>query len=161
MPSRSQMRASDADRERVAERLRRATAEGRLSAEELEERLATALRARTYGQLDALVADLPSDAPARPRGAAPLGLPRPALALAVAVAVPVALAVVAFVLFLVTGFVIAWLPWLAICWWTFGGGARGRRHSVYRRCHHRRCAHLQRPRGYAVYGRRTPRAGSW
>ena len=53
------MRASDDDRERVAERLRLATGEGRLLAHELEERLAKALRARTYGELDDVVWDLP------------------------------------------------------------------------------------------------------
>jgi len=60
MPPRRTLRASDAERELVAERLRQATADGRLLAEELEERLSRALRARTYGELDALVADLPS-----------------------------------------------------------------------------------------------------
>ena len=54
------LRVSDSDREDVAERLRAATAEGRLLAEELEERLEVALRARTYGELDATVADLPA-----------------------------------------------------------------------------------------------------
>ena len=54
------LRASDSDREDVAERLRAATAEGRLLAGELEERLEVAFRARTYGELDALVVDLPA-----------------------------------------------------------------------------------------------------
>lgn len=52
------LRASDSDRERVAERLRHATAEGRLSAEELEERLEVLFAARTYGELDPLLSDL-------------------------------------------------------------------------------------------------------
>jgi len=60
------LRASDADRERAAERLRAATAEGRLSAEELEERLELALAARTEGELAALVADLPPAAEPAP-----------------------------------------------------------------------------------------------
>jgi Domain of unknown function (DUF1707) len=54
------LRASDADREQVAERLRHATAEGRLNADELEGRLQTLFAARTYGELDALLADLPA-----------------------------------------------------------------------------------------------------
>jgi Domain of unknown function (DUF1707) len=54
------LRASDADREQVAERLRQATVEGRLSADELEGRLDALYSARTYGQLDVLVADLPA-----------------------------------------------------------------------------------------------------
>jgi hypothetical protein len=53
------MRTSDADRERVAERLRKAAGEGRLEPDELEQRLETALSARTYGELDEVEADLP------------------------------------------------------------------------------------------------------
>jgi Domain of unknown function (DUF1707)/2TM domain len=60
----SELLASDADRERAAERLRAATAEGRLTSEELEERLETAFSARTDAELEQLVADVP--APARP-----------------------------------------------------------------------------------------------
>jgi Domain of unknown function (DUF1707) len=59
MARRSALRASDVDREQVAERLRDAAADGRLLAEELEHRLGTALSARTYGELDPLIADLP------------------------------------------------------------------------------------------------------
>jgi hypothetical protein len=55
----SRMRASDADRDRVAELLREHHAEGRLSAEEFSERLDVALHARTVGELDELLADLP------------------------------------------------------------------------------------------------------
>jgi hypothetical protein len=54
----SSLRASDSDREQVAERLRCATAEGRLTAGELEERLEVLFASRTYGELDALEADL-------------------------------------------------------------------------------------------------------
>jgi len=52
----------------VAEQLRYATAEGRLSADELEERLEALYAGRTYGELDALLADLPvSSSPGRMR----------------------------------------------------------------------------------------------
>jgi Domain of unknown function (DUF1707)/2TM domain len=61
----SELRASDADRDRVAERLRAAAGEGRLTPEELEDRLERALSARTEGELGPLVADLPG--PPRPR----------------------------------------------------------------------------------------------
>ncbi|MGO9902359.1 MAG: DUF1707 domain-containing protein [Solirubrobacteraceae bacterium] len=60
MARRYSLRASDSDREDVAERLRAATAEGRLLARELEQRLEVAFHARTYGELDALVVDLPA-----------------------------------------------------------------------------------------------------
>ena len=59
------IRASDLDREHIAERLHRATVEGRLRTEELEERLEAAYAARTYGELDVLVCDLPPLPPAR------------------------------------------------------------------------------------------------
>ena len=54
------LRASHEDRDRVAERLRVAAGDGRLSPEELDERLERALTARTYAELAALVADLPA-----------------------------------------------------------------------------------------------------
>jgi hypothetical protein len=62
----SELRASDADRERVAERLRTAAGDGRLSPAELEERLEGAFSARTEAELEPLVADLPAP-PRRPR----------------------------------------------------------------------------------------------
>jgi hypothetical protein len=60
-----ELRAADADRERTAETLRVATAEGRLSTEELEERLEAALGARTLAALEPVVADLPKADPVR------------------------------------------------------------------------------------------------
>ena len=54
----SEMRASDADRDRVMEVLRVAAVEGRLTPDELEERLDAALSSRTLGELAALTADL-------------------------------------------------------------------------------------------------------
>ncbi|MFG2647224.1 DUF1707 domain-containing protein [Streptomyces sp. NPDC048436] len=54
------LRAADADRERVAERLRDAVAEGRLDMEEFEERLDATYKARTYGELEPITRDLPS-----------------------------------------------------------------------------------------------------
>ncbi|MBQ1026867.1 DUF1707 domain-containing protein [Micromonospora sp. C95] len=53
------MRAADADRQAVAERLRVALDEGRLDLHEYDERLQRAYGARTYAELDALVSDLP------------------------------------------------------------------------------------------------------
>jgi hypothetical protein len=61
------LRASDADRDAVADLLRGAHADGRLTVEELYERLDAALAARTLGDLAPLTADLPAptSAPAR------------------------------------------------------------------------------------------------
>ncbi|MBT2508120.1 DUF1707 and DUF2154 domain-containing protein [Streptomyces sp. ISL-98] len=53
------MRASDAERERVAEVLRDAVAEGRLDMEEFDQRLDAVYKARTHGELEPLVSDLP------------------------------------------------------------------------------------------------------
>jgi hypothetical protein len=63
------LRASDADRDQAAARLREAMAEGRLSGQELEERLELLFASRTYGELDALLADLPVN---RSRSRAPV-----------------------------------------------------------------------------------------
>jgi Domain of unknown function (DUF1707)/2TM domain len=54
-----ELRASDAEREAAVERLREHAGAGRLSAEELEERVPAALAARTVGELEALERDLP------------------------------------------------------------------------------------------------------
>jgi hypothetical protein len=54
-------RASDMDRHNVAERLRAAAGDGRLSLDELEERLEATYGAKTYGELEPLLADLPGE----------------------------------------------------------------------------------------------------
>jgi hypothetical protein len=54
------LRASHADRDHVVELLRVAAGDGRLSPEELDERLDLALTARTYAELASLVTDLPA-----------------------------------------------------------------------------------------------------
>jgi hypothetical protein len=53
------MRASDADRDRVVEHLKLAYSEGRLSKDEYDGRVESALSARTYADLDQVVTDLP------------------------------------------------------------------------------------------------------
>jgi hypothetical protein len=60
MPSNPNMRASDADRERTSTLLREHHAEGRLTGEEFHERLDAAYAAKTLGDLDALLVDLPA-----------------------------------------------------------------------------------------------------
>ncbi len=66
MGSSPELRASDAEREQVAEVLRRHAAEGRLDADELDDRLGAAYAARTHGDLAVLTADLPPAPPAPP-----------------------------------------------------------------------------------------------
>jgi Domain of unknown function (DUF1707) len=60
------LRASDADRDRVIDVLRAATADGRLTADEFSERMEAALASRTFRELAPLTADLAA-APARPK----------------------------------------------------------------------------------------------
>ena len=66
-----ELRVSDADREATVVRLREAGGEGRLTLEELAERVERADAARTRGDLDALTADLPAGAGAVHVPAAP------------------------------------------------------------------------------------------
>ena len=54
-----EVRASDADRDRVADILREALAEGRLDAEEHGQRIDAAYAAKTMGELEPIVRDLP------------------------------------------------------------------------------------------------------
>jgi hypothetical protein len=61
------IRASDADREHATVRLREHFAAGRLTSDELDQRISAALTAKTHGDLRQLMADLPEPAPAAPR----------------------------------------------------------------------------------------------
>jgi len=86
-----QLRAADADRERAVEILRQAAAEGRITFDELDERVNQAYAARTFADLEALTGDLPgakvsASAPAVARYQpvqVPAGTPVPAVSVAV------------------------------------------------------------------------------
>ena len=68
-----ELRASDADREQTAEVLRRAAGEGRLTIDELDERLSAVYETRTHRELERLTADVVAarrGAPRRPRARA-------------------------------------------------------------------------------------------
>jgi len=121
MARRATLRASDADREHIAERLRRAAGEGRILAEELEERLEAVFSARTYGELDAVVVDLPGTTPARRRDRSVSILrygPLPLVALVVLLPVIVSMLIAAVVV--ITMLFAAWAMVLAVGWWLFG-----------------------------------------
>jgi hypothetical protein len=60
-------RAADADRDEIAESLRKHHAAGRLTDDEFQQRLEQCGSAKTLGELRALLADLPSDKPKRER----------------------------------------------------------------------------------------------
>jgi len=72
VPEPRNLRASDADRERVANVLRDAAGDGRLTMDELDERLDAVYAAKTYAELEPITHDLPA------AGAAPAPPPVPA-----------------------------------------------------------------------------------
>ena len=147
MAQQAGIRASDADRERVAERLRHAAAEGRLLAHELEDRLATALRAQTYGELDSVVCDLPGSRVAKRSRSSSLARAHP-IAAAIVVAAA-AIVVVAAVAIVVAGVLAAWGVWLVVAWFVL----------VHR---HRRRAGRHRGGGGRMAGPHAdPHTGSW
>ena len=140
MSRRATLKASDADRERVAERLRHATAEGRLNPEELEERLEMVFAARTYGELDPLVADLPGEAVRRRehpgRVSASFWL-RPAPLLALFILAPVILALMLAAAVIIATVFSAWGLLLVVGWLAFGHGRGHPRYGAsYRRSLH-------------------------
>jgi Domain of unknown function (DUF1707) len=134
MPGDPRLRASDADRERTAQLLREHHAVGRLTAEEFDARLEKVFPARTLGELDALLIDLPAIdlyqlpsagiRPTRRGGSGPRGLgldslgdgalpardvPRLAWASATALAV-----VLWVVIAIAAGGAAAWIPWFLL-----------------------------------------------
>ena len=120
MARRATLRASDADREQFAERLRRAAGEGRIVAEELEERLEVVFSARTYGELDAVVADLPGTPVSRRERSRTPALPRPALIVAIVFLLPVVVSMLIAAVVVITTLFTAWALVLALGWWVFG-----------------------------------------
>jgi Domain of unknown function (DUF1707) len=158
------MRASDADRDRVAERLRNATAEGRLLAQELEDRLATALRAKTYGELDAVVADLPGARVARRSRSRAVARAHPLAAAVVLVAA--AFVLVATVAVVLAAVIAAWWVWMILAWVMIARRSQhGRSPHPHGRPLHGRPPYGRPPgRGSGPIGgpqRAHPRAGSW
>jgi hypothetical protein len=82
--TRDQLRAADTDRDAIAEHLAASMSEGRLDADEYEQRLERAYAAKTYADLGRLVDDLPASAhgtPASPRAMPEQTAPRPAEAI--------------------------------------------------------------------------------
>jgi hypothetical protein len=125
-----QLRASDADRDRVATLLREHHALGRLNAEEFSERLDKALSARTVGELDVLLRDLPVIDLYRVPDA---GLARQARLRSARRRVPpgwqaawgayATVNLICFVVWALTGFGYPWFLWVAGPWGIAMGGA--------------------------------------
>ncbi|HKS49452.1 MAG TPA: DUF1707 domain-containing protein [Amycolatopsis sp.] len=114
----TRIRASDAERERVSARVQQAGAEGRLTLDEIEDRLGTVYAAEYVDELRAAVADLPPQQPAVRRFPPPL---RVHAALAVAVSV------LLIVRWLVSGVPFFW-PVVPIFWLGLGVAA----HAAFR-----------------------------
>ena len=68
---RDEMRAADSDRQAVADQLKKALDEGRLDLAEYDERLQKAYAAKTYGDLEGLLDDIPGTVPAPAKTTAP------------------------------------------------------------------------------------------
>jgi Domain of unknown function (DUF1707) len=118
LPDDPSMRASDAERERVVEALRRHATAGRLSVAELEERSASAYAARTLAELAPLLADLPEPSPLR-SGPRSVARPRAIRQLAL-------VAVMLIAIWAATGFGYFWPLWPILGMFWFGGrGALG------------------------------------
>jgi uncharacterized protein DUF1707 len=83
---RHDLRVSDAERERTADALRRHHVDGRLDTDELQERLGRAYAARTAGELEAVMRDLPAEASGAAAGRGPAAPPAAGLGTVVLVA---------------------------------------------------------------------------
>jgi len=126
------MLASDADRDRVVQALKEAYVDGRLTHEELEQRLSVAIRARTLDDTHRLLADLqPPPLPGRAPSLAPA---YPAWPVRHVIWWP---AILCAVLFLALGsgghgFGFAWWFVFPAFFWFRGGWLRGGRRRYHR-----------------------------
>jgi hypothetical protein len=110
----SDLRASQDERDRVVDWLRTHAGEGRLELDELEERVELALRARTRGDLAALLRDLPR-LPGREHSRGRRAVARASAAMAL---LPL---LAAIVLFSAAPPMIAWMGWPILGFWFFAG----------------------------------------
>jgi len=120
---RSRLRASHADREQVIGMLKAAYVQGRLAKDELDARVSQTFAARTYGELAAVTADLPSGLITAPPPCKPArARTRPAVGKAVLVGSGVIIPPVILVAALVTGndtlgeMFLLIAPWYLIAW---------------------------------------------
>jgi hypothetical protein len=119
------LRAGDADRQRVAERLHSAVSEGRLTFNEYDDRLRDAYGAQTYGDLDAILNDLPAPGavevagtlPPMPSAPSPEDMLRPPMALVILWMIWAGLAAISVVALVLTsiasGRLVVWPLWVS------------------------------------------------
>lgn len=110
------LRASDADRDRIVEILRQHRVEGRITAEEFDERMAAAYNAKTMGALAELTTDLPVDLAAHARQQAEIARQKAergsmSKQMRAAISSWASLAVVLTVIWAVAGFGYYWPAW--------------------------------------------------
>jgi hypothetical protein len=117
------LRVGDAERGRVVDQLADHHAAGRLTLDEFEERMSAAWTARTGGELEVLVRDLP--ALPRPVSRAPV---RPRLALDSPTRTYLAVIALLWVIWLVTGAGYPWPVWPMLGW---GIGVAGRHRGAW------------------------------
>jgi hypothetical protein len=108
------LRASQDERDRVVDQLRAHAGEGRLEIDELEERIDTALHARTRGELAALLHDLP-------RLHSPQRTPAQRAVARTSALAALAPLLLAIALFSFTPPVVAWMGWPILAFWFFAG----------------------------------------
>jgi hypothetical protein len=118
---RPEIRASDAEREAVAERLRAHGAAGRLDVDDLEERVGAAYAAATRGELARLLEDLPGSGATRPAPRVQRRAPRRDPRADVRVFVAVNLLLIAIWAFTGAGYF--WPGWVLL-WWGVALGAK-------------------------------------
>jgi uncharacterized membrane protein len=139
------VRVGDVERDHALDALGKHYAAGRLSAEEFEERISAALRARTRGDLSALFLDLPSNRAtwhSTPRARADSWrLAGRILTAAVATALVLGVLVaLLFVVLVTTMMAFSGLIWLVLLWWLLTASTRrGHRRQACRS--HRRQAY--------------------
>ncbi|MBF6074775.1 DUF1707 domain-containing protein [Nocardia beijingensis] len=109
--SQDHVRASDADREKIIDRLRLAMNEGRLSLAEFDDRLQQVYAAKTYGELTPLLSDLPAQRKAHPAPAK--GIPQ---WITIMWTPWVFVNVLCVAIYLATGAGYFWPFWVAVPW---------------------------------------------
>ncbi len=145
------IRVSDADRDRVNDQLRDHFAAGRITSEELDERLLAALNAKTFGDLRRIMADLPGPVPALPNAAPPSLQATPTWAIRRRPPFPPLILLVLLVVLLTpaTGWLLATFLNVILLFWlmTFVAGAFAFGRSQRRRHHHGDWQRPRRPSG--------------
>ncbi|MFI6867347.1 DUF1707 domain-containing protein [Nocardia sp. NPDC050406] len=110
------LRASDADRQKIVDRLRLAMDEGRLSLHEFDERLQQVYAAKTHGELVPLVSDLPKQKKGKGSGTLPAESPGIPVWIKIMWTPWVFVNILCILIWLATGLGYFWPFWVAVPW---------------------------------------------